>query len=426
MGGPRLAGKGLGEGPNNEASLRRYHGWTIVFALGTTTIVSYGTSQYLIGVLVTPIAREFGWDKAAINGAYSLAVLISGLLGFGLGPALDRFGARVLMSAGSVTLATTLILLSRVNTLAEFYGLWGIGFGLGTALTYYPVSFTVIANWFETRRMNALSILTFMGAFSSTLFYPLNGALVEAFGWRETVVILGIIQLVVTLPLHALVIRRHPEDLGLRPDGIGADERPQPATGMPLSLALRARTFWLITTAYSLSFFATTTVLVEHIAFLISRGLAATLVTAIVGLFGIAYLPGRLVVAMLAPKLPLQKLVVGALVLEAAGVALLVNAHSALTVGIYVLVFGAAYGALSPLRGAMMAEHFGRRAYGAITAAQGIPIGILSALGPFVGGFLIDVVGYVPSFALCIVLLAVGAAVMLVQMPLPPRTSTLA
>jgi MFS family permease len=371
---------------------------------------------------VAPIARELAWDKAAINGAYSLTVLVSGMLGFGVGRLLDRFGARALMSAGSLILGVALASLARVHTLPQFYLVWGAGIGLGTALTYYPVSFTVVANWFETRRMNALSTLTFMGAFSSTFFYPLNGWLVAAFGWRDAVAILGAIQIAVTLPLHAILVRRHPEDIGLHPDGgeRHAGAARSPVTGMAFERAMRTRAFWLITAAMSLSYFASTTVIVEHIAFLTSRGFATTLVTTIVGLFGIAYLPGRTIVAFFGRRLRLQALVAGALAVEGIGLVVLLKASSALAIGLYVLIFGAAYGALSPLRGAIMAECFGRRAYGSIIAAQGIPIAVLSALGPIVGGRLIDALGYSASFEGCVVALAVGVGLMLLPLGVEP------
>ena len=403
----------------------RYYGWAIVVALGVTTCLSYGATQYLIGVLVAPISAELGWDKAAINGAYSTTVLVSGLLGFGVGRIVDRIGARALMAAGSAILGTSLLLLALVTKEVHFYLVWGLGIGLGTALTYYPVSFTVVANWFEQRRLNALSTLTFLGAFASTIFYPLSGALVAAFGWREAVAILGALQLVVALPLHAFVLRRHPEDVGLNPDGGTRDTTAAPEiTGMQLMPALRTPAFWIITTAISLSFFASTTIIVEHIAFLISRGLTPTLAASIVGLWGLAYLPGRTTVAFFGDKMSLQVLVAAAIALEAGGVVLLLAAHSALTAVAYVVAFGGAYGALAPLRGAIMAERFGRRAFGSIVAAQGIPIAVLSALGPYIGGKLTDALGYSASFKLCLVTLVAGTLLMLVPMPRPTGAPT--
>lgn len=321
------------------------------------------------------------------------------------------------MSVGSIVLGISLIVLGRVHTLPQFDAVWGAGFGLGTALTYYPVSFTVVANWFEGGRMKALGALTFLGALSSVAFYPLNGFLVAAYGWREAVTILGIIQIAVTLPLHAIVLRRHPEDLGLQPDGaLSSRAEADAISGVAFGRAVRTSAFWSITAAIALSFFAATAVTVQHIAFLISRGFAPQLVASIVGLWGLAYLPGRTIVANAGRGIRLQYLLAIFFALEAAGVAILMSAHSVVAIVAYLLVFSGAYGAVAPLRAAIMAEQFGRRAYGAIIAAQGIPVAILSALGPLVCGRLVDVLGYTASFEGCVAALVLGALLMLVPL----------
>lgn len=393
---------------------RTFYGWRIVVALGVTTIISYGTSQYLIALLIDPLAHEFGWDGTSIGAAYSGTLLVSGLLGLVFGRLVDRLGARFLMSSGSVISGVSLLLLARVRTLPEFDALWTVGMGLGAALTYYPVSFTVVANWFEGRRTDALSMLTFMGAFSSTIFYPSSGWLIGALGWRHALMILAGIQLLVALPLHLAIVRRHPEDHGLHPDGASARSTSTPQSGVPFHLAVRSAAFWLLTSAISLSYFTSTIVLLEHVTYLISRGYAPTLAATLVGLFGIAYLPGRFIVAYASKTVPLAFLFAGAFALEGFGIALLLLARDALWVAGYVFAFGAAYGAIAPLRGAIMAQRFGRRSYGAIFAAQGVPVGILSALGPVVAGRIIDTLGFAPAFVSCIAALVVAAVIILV------------
>ncbi|HEV3087654.1 MAG TPA: MFS transporter, partial [Candidatus Elarobacter sp.] len=193
---------------------RFFYGWTIVVVLGVTTIVSYGTNQYLFGLLVDPLVREFGWDKGSIGLAFSGVVLVSGLAGLVIGRLVDRLGARLPLAAGSLINGLSLLALARVHDLAAFDLLWTFGIGLGSALTFYPVSMTVVANWFDRKRAQAFSLLSFMGAFSSTFTYPLAGLLIARYGWRDALVVLGAVQLLVALPLHALVVRRHPEDIG--------------------------------------------------------------------------------------------------------------------------------------------------------------------------------------------------------------------
>ena len=70
-----------------------YYGWVLVMALGLTTIISYGTSQYLFGVLVVPMGRDLGWQRADLSGAYALNTLVAGLLGVPIGRLVDRHGA---------------------------------------------------------------------------------------------------------------------------------------------------------------------------------------------------------------------------------------------------------------------------------------------------------------------------------------------
>jgi len=392
----------------------KFYGWRIVVALGVTTIVAYGTSQYLFGLLVEPVARDLRMDKAAIGAAYSGVVLVGGFAGLVLGPALDRFGARVLLSAGSLVCGGSLLAIARAHDPLAFTLLWSLGMGVGTALTYYPVTMTVVANWFDRGRTRALSLLTLMGAFSSTITYPIAGALIAHLGWRDAVTMLAIAQIAITLPLHALVVRRHPEDAGLFPDGAPSAGPSTPASGVAFGSALRSAAFWLPTIAIALAYFASTAVLLEHVAYLIASGYAPAFAATLVGLFGLAYLPGRWLVAWGADRIGVVPLFAGTFAIEAIGVAVLAASPTLAGVIVYVCTFGAGYGATSPLRGALMAQRFGRRAYGAILAAQGVPVGIVAALGPVITGRLIDAIGYRAAFAGCIAALLAAAAVIVI------------
>jgi MFS family permease len=393
---------------------RPFYGWTIVVTLGATTILSYGTNQYLFGLLVEPLAHEFGWDRGSIAFAYSGVVLVSGLAGLGLGPLVDRLGARIALATGSLINGLALLALAHVHGLAAFDLLWTFAFGLGSALTFYPVTMTVVANWFSRRRAQAFSLLSFMGAFSSTITYPIAGVLIAKYGWREAVTILGVVQLLVAFPLHVLIVRRRPEDVGLFPDGAPSAGVSTPDSGVAYRVAVRSAGFWLLTTALALGAFASTGMVVEQVAYLIARGYAPAFAAALVGLFGLAYLPGRAFIAWSGERTSLALLFAAAFALQALGIAVLIKAPSLPGVIAYVCTFGAAYGATFPLRGALMAQRFGRRSYGGIIAAQGVPVGIGAALGPVVVGRLIDAIGYGAAFAACVAALIAAAAIVAV------------
>jgi MFS family permease len=393
-----------------------YYGWVLMVVLGITTIISYGTTQYLFGVLVVPLDATFHWGRASISGAYALGLILAGLLGVPIGYLVDRRGARLLMSSGSALASFALIGLARVDALWQFYLLWSGGLGLAMALTLYPVTFTVVANWFVRKRGTALAVLTLVGGLSSPICIPLAGALVAHVGWRTTLVVLGLAQLFIALPLHAFLLRRHPEDLGLSPDGEPALPRQAhvPLPGATLSEALGSPVFWMLTVSLALVMLGSTVVFVHQVAFMISRGTGAVLAATLSGMLGLASLPGRYVFNVLSTRISSQKLLTLSVVAQAVGIVVLVLASSLDWLILYVIVYGTAYGAFSPLRASVMADHFGRRAYGSITAVQGIPVAVCAGLGPLAAGWLYDVLHhYEVAFWLCagaFLLAAIGMA----------------
>jgi MFS family permease len=372
--------------------------------LGITTIISYGTSQYLFGVLVVPISSSLHWNRASVSGAYAVGLIVAGVLGVPIGALVDRFGARLLMSSGSALAGLSLLGLAQMHDLFQFYVLWSGGVGLAMALTLYPVTFTVVANWFVRKRGTALAVLTLVGGLSSPICIPLSGTLVAQIGWRATLVVLALWQLLLALPLHALVLRRHPEDLGLFPDGEPAPRMQAmlPISGTTLQEALGSTVFWMLTTSLSLVTLGSTVVFVHQVAFLIGRGYDPILAATLSGMLGLVSLPGRYVFNVLSSRMSAQMLLTISVVAQALGIAVLVLAPTLLWLILYVIIYGTAYGAFSPLRASVMADHFGRRAYGAITAVQGVPLALCGGLGPVAAGWLYDTLHhYELAFWLC-------------------------
>lgn len=364
-----------------------YNRWYVAVGLGVATIVSYGITQYLFGVLVVPIQHDLGASRAAVSGAFSGSVAVWGLLGVPVGRLVDRYGARWLMTAGSLLGAGSLFALARIHTLWQLYLLWSGGLGLAMALTLYSVTFTVIANFFVARRGTALAVLTTIGGLSSPIYIPASGWLVAHLGWRHSLDVLALTVLLVALPIHALVVRRPPAAAVLE--------------GTPLGHALRGRVFWLLTLAAGLSLMAATVVFAHAVAFLISRSYPAVTAAGLVGLVGLASLPGRFVFNVVSDRFGPQGLLALCTFLQGVGLVALLMAGPSIWVFAFVAVYGLAFGAISPLRAAVNAEHFGRRAYGAITGAQNLPTQLLSAVGPLLAGYLYDVLGnYHVAFSL--------------------------
>lgn len=401
---------------------RVFYGWVMVWTLGITTIVSYGTTQYLFGVLVVPIQEDLGWSRGTLAGAYSLGLVVAGLAGLPIGRLVDRHGARALMTAGSLLGAGALGLLSQVSAAWQFYLVWSGPLALSMALTFYPVTFVVVTNWFHRRRGSAMALLTLVGGLASVIFIPLAGLLIDRAGWRETLVVMAACQLLICVPLHGLVLRRHPEDLRLHPDGAAAAGASAPTAGHGAGEAMRAPAFWTLTISSGLALMANAVLLAHQIPFMIGRGFEPVFAAAVAGLLGAASLPSRLVLNLLSDRFGPRSMLALSTLLQALGVLLLLSAGGRPLLLAYVAVYGFAFGAVSPLRASVLAEQFGRRAFGTISAAQGALVALLAAAGPLGAGALYDRFGnYTLAFALTIAAF-LASAVALVLTP-PPRAA---
>jgi len=341
-----------------------------------------------------PIHVEMGWTRGQISGAFSLGLVISGLLGLAVGRLVDRYGARLLMTAGSLLGGVTLFGLAGVRELWQFYLLWSGCLALAMALTFYSVSFVVVANWFQRRRGGALAALTVLGGLSSPIYVPLAGYLVAHLGWRPALVVLGWSALLIALPIHALLIRRRPEDLGLSPDGEPGGGQPSaPMNGVPMRAALRQGPFWSLLAATALSSLGYSVILAHVVAYLVGGGYDPVLAAGVLGLAGLASLPGRFVFNVISDRFGAQLLLGLCLALQGLSVLLLMAAGPLAFLVAFIVAYGIAFGAISPLRASVLADHFGRIEYGSITAVQGVPIGIFAGAGPFLAGVLYDSFG---------------------------------
>src|SRR5215218_8197516 len=282
-----------------------YYGWTIVWTLAVTETISWGILYYSFAVFLVPMQIELGWSTPEITGAYSLALVVTMILSPPLGHWFDRSGPRVPMTLGSVLGTVLVVAWSRVESLAGFYLIWA-GIGVALALTLYEPAFAAASTWFVRGRSRALLILTTVAGLASTIFLPVAGWLIGRLGWRDALLVLAMILGVTTIPAHALVLRRRPEDLGLLPDGEPAEPgRPSPPPqGVALSRALRDPAFWWLNSAFFLGMAAAVAIGVYLIPILLERGESLARATFITGLIGAAQVGGRVTITALDRRVP--------------------------------------------------------------------------------------------------------------------------
>jgi MFS family permease len=363
--------------------------WAITGALSVTETVSYGILYYAFAAFLVPMEDDLGWSTAQLTGAFSLAILVSAIAGIPVGRYLDRHGPRGLMTAGAVGGALLVLAWSRVDGLLAFYAVW-TGIGLAMAAVLYEAAFTVLAKHFAepAERRRAMTAMTLVAALASFVFVPLSQALVDAYGWRDALVILAAILGGVTVPLHALVLRAAPE-AGPRPDGaegaVGARE------------ALRTGEFWMLSAAFFLAQFAAIGAMVLAIPFLLERGHAAEFAALAVGLFGISQIPGRILFAPLAGRVAPAVSTGLVFALVAAGIAVVVAGDAPAAVVGFVLL-GMGNGMSTLARATVLADRYGQAAYGTIAGVAGSVTIAARAAAPVAAAAYATAVGYPALF----------------------------
>ncbi len=396
-----------------------YYGWPMLVAVSLAQVVSWGILYYAFSVFVAPMQADLGWSTVELAGAYSLCLLCGGLAAVPAGRWLDRHGPRALMTAGSILAVLLVLSWAQVRSLQGFYLIMA-GIGLVSAAVLYEPAFAIVAVWFRRRRARALTVLTFFGAFASFIFIPLSAWLAGALGWRAALLALAGLLAAITIPIHALMLRRRPEDLGLHPDGdaaVPADGQPPRSRerSVPASAALRERRFWLITGAFAASTFAGVTMTVHLIPYMLGLGHSAGFAATVAGLFGLMSLLGRMTIGLSAERWPRHWVTVGLIGMQAAGlVALALAGASVAGALIYVALFGAGSGTLTIMRAALLAEHYGPASYGTINGAQNLALTSARTIAPVGAGVLAGALGgYVPLLWVVTGLLLIGAAAVL-------------
>lgn len=367
---------------------RRYYGWTIAWALAITQTIGFGVLYYAFSVFVTPMEAELGWTRTQTTGAFSLALLISGLAAPFCGRWVDARGARALMTLGSSLGALLVLLWSFSSTLWSFY-LLQAGLGLVMAAVLYDVAFTVVAVWFRQRRAQAMLLITLVAGLASTIFVPLATLLVEQLGWREALRALAAILALGTIPLHGLLLRRSPQALGLDIDGFTPSSR-RLEPSITSRQALRSKPFWWLSLAFALSRVTIVAVAAHSVPLLLERGYPPALAAAAVGSIGLWQLAGRLVFTPATAGAPLRRLAALTFGVQASSLLALLLLPALLAPWVFAALFGLANGAVTLARAALVAEQFGAANYGAINGSVALLVALAQTVAPLGAGLLHD------------------------------------
>lgn len=419
--------------------IRVFYGWWVVSASAAIIFLTGGTFYYGFSALVKPLQNEFGWSRALISGAFSLRTQSGGLASPVVGYLVDCIGSRRLLLVGVALVGTGFILLSRVESVWAFYGAVMI-IAVGMSATGGPVAMTAAAHWFERQRGRAMALLA-TGAGSSGIMVLVLATLISAFGWREALLIVGIAQWLVCIPL-ALLVRHRPQEMGLLPDGepplpggeTGRGEVLAEANGVghgPLHLqdsgltirqALRTRAFWLLSLAMALAGFGSTAIIVHQVVYVTeATGLSDEQAAVVAMMMPIVSLAGRVGFGWLADYREKRQVLAASYMLLGLGILLLAAAREPWQLLFFLAVFSPGWGGSMAVQPAFQAEYFGLRAFGALQGLTFTVSTLGSVAGPIFAGWVHDSTDtYRNAFVvLALASLAAAPAILMVGQPRP-------
>lgn len=389
----------------------------MLIGLCLTEIVSWGVLYYAFPVLAPGIAADTGWSIPATTASFAAALVVSALVGIPVGRLLDRRGPRLPMTVGSVVAAGGLVAVASGSSLPTFTLGWLLT-GAGMAGVLYPPAFAAITRWYGARSLPALTALTLVAGLASTVFAPLTAALDSRLDWRTVYVVLALLLLVVTLPVHVAVLRRPwPPDH----HGEGADregERRYVAT------VVRSPDFWALTAGLTLASLAMYAFLVNLVPLLLERGLTPTTAAWALGAGGLGQVAGRSGYSLVAPRLTVRgsTIVIFGLAAVSAAAIGAVPGPAGLLISLAVLA-GVARGIATLLHATAVPDRWGPRSYGRLSGILGAPVILASALAPWVGSAVADLLD---SYARMYLALAAvgGLGAVLLGLSAPRRRGT--
>lgn len=357
-----------------------------VASLGTAQTLAWASTYYLPAILAAPMARELGTSMPTVFAAFSVALVVSALIGPRSGAAIDRFGGRPVLMATSVVFALGLAGLGMAQGLAGLFAAWIVlGIGMGSGL--YESAFASLVRLYGRDARTSITGITLIAGFASTVGWPLSAWLESRYGWRNACFVWAALHLLIGLPLNALLPKTAP---AAEPAVTNAGQTGETRASAEVPAVRHARRPMLILSFVFASTWFISTAMATHLPRLMQAA-GATLATALLvgSLIGPAQVAARGVefggLRQVHPLLSARL----ASALHPIGVGVLLVGGPALA-PLFGILHGAGNGILTIAKGTLPLVLFGSTGYGARQGWLMVPARVAQALAPFLFGVALD------------------------------------
>jgi MFS family permease len=375
------------------AKFRRYS--RQVLASGVIgSVAAVGLTIYLFGVFQDAMVESFGTNVAVFAWAPTLFLAVSGLLSPFVGRSLATHGRpglsiKHVMLCGAVLIGVGLIVLSRMSSLAAAALVFVFFVAPGAILLGPLLAQAMITNWFDAKRGQALGIVSAGTTVGGVLIPPLAAVLIEAFGWRDAMAILGGLALVTAIPVVLRWVTPRPEEIGESPDGLEETAEQSTIRASPPSdtrALLRDPVLWLMGATFGLIFSAGTITTVFTVPYASQLGIPLVGGAIVVSMRAGMAAVGKIVLGGLSDRWGVRPVLYGVILTEVSLTLLLVQTRDPILFGILGVGIGFVGGAPLPLKAALVGQLFGRSNFpGAMGLIQSVGVPFQLFMVPIAG-----------------------------------------
>jgi len=391
--------------------------------LGSTTC---GALLYAWSVFIKPLNAEFGWNRADISMAFSICVLVFGLITFVAGKMSDKYGPRVVVAIGAVILGIGFFFAGFITSKTQLYLTYGLLAGLGGGLVYLPPIATA-PKWWPDRKALATGFAVVGLGLGSFIMAPLATYLINdpAYGWRYVFYFVGIAMGIMGL-VSAFCLSNPPK--GWKPAGWNPPTAPSDAgvvketRDYTFSEATRTSQFWMLYIGYFCGAFAGLMVIGHIAGHGIDSGLQPMQAAMVVSILGIFNAATRILMGYAADKIGAKAALITIFVLQVVAMALLYPAgKSVVFLGVIAAIIGWNYGGMFTLFPSTCLQYYGPTSQGSNYGLLFTSFGLAGFVGPYVGGMLKDVTkSYYIPFIVGAVVVAISV-IMISLTKAPPK-----
>ncbi len=394
-------------------NLRQFHGWRVSLAGSVIWALQSLVWSQGYGNIAVVLEKQFGWSKTFLAFGASLRSAEAAVLGVPLGVALKRYNIKLIMRAGAVAQTVGFLILSQIQNQAGFIVAVAV-ITIGATLAGFLTITATVVGWFERKRARALSFSS-MGFAVGGVCGPLMVWGFRVFGWRWTVAVAGTVLGAAVWKLAGTMgVRR--EDTGEHVDGVdpldivkGPRAEGVQDAHFTTGEAVRTHSFWMIALGHGSALLVVSSVITLLPLYLTEdRGFSAGKAALIAGIVPLFQFIGTFTGGYLGDRFNKRLIAGTAMLMHGSGLLAMVYFDSWITIGVFVVLHGLAWGARGPQMAALRADYFGSSSFGPIMGISSLIITVFAVAGPVLAGFLADRTG---DFKLGFTILSLGTIV---------------